>query len=88
MAVRPDAAPGTERVALARIETARLAKALETLPEGMRLAVVLFHVHEATYEEIAATLDIPLSTVMTWLHRGRRRLRDALTDEAAPSATA
>src|SRR5690606_23418658 len=44
-------APGPERAALARIESARLAKALEALPEPMRLAVVLFHVHEATYEE-------------------------------------
>lgn len=81
MDVRPDAAPGTERVALARIETERLAEALQTLPDGMRLAVVLFHVHEASYEEIASTLEVPAGTVMTWLHRGRRRLREALADD-------
>jgi RNA polymerase sigma-70 factor (ECF subfamily) len=75
-------APGPERVALARVETGRLAEALETLPEGMRVAVVLFHVHGATYEEIAATLERPLGTVMTWLHRGRKRLRQALDAEA------
>lgn len=74
------AAPGPERVALARIESERLSKALETLPEAMRFAVVLYHVHEATYEEIAQTLDVPLGTVMTWLHRGRKRLRTALEE--------
>lgn len=75
-------APDVERVALARIESRRLAAALETLPEGMRLAVVLFHVHDSSYEEIAAALEVPIGTVMTWLHRGRKRLRTALEDEA------
>ncbi len=74
-------APGPERVALARIESERLAEALETLPENMRLAVVLYHVHESTYEEISNALDVPMGTVMTWLHRGRKRLRAALQDE-------
>ncbi|MCC6878020.1 MAG: RNA polymerase sigma factor [Sandaracinaceae bacterium] len=79
----PSEAPSPERVALARIETDRLHEALETLPEPMRLAVVLYHVHEATYEEIAQTLEVPIGTVMTWLHRGRKRLRAALDPEAA-----
>ena len=70
---------------LARIESARLFEALETLPPPMRAAVVLFHVHDASYEEIAAALDVPMGTVMTWLHRGRRRLRAVLSDgETAP----
>lgn len=77
-------APDVERVALARIESRRLAAALETLPEPMRLALVLFHVHDSTYEEIAAALEVPIGTVMTWLHRGRKRLRAALEDGAAP----
>ncbi len=76
----PSTAPSPERVALARIETDRLNAALETLPERMRMAVVLYHSHGSTYEEIAATLDVPIGTVMTWLHRGRKRLRAALTD--------
>ncbi|MGF1464623.1 MAG: RNA polymerase sigma factor [Sandaracinaceae bacterium] len=84
----PSRAPTPERVALARIETARLAEALETLPEGQRLSVVLYHLHEATYEEIATTLDVPLGTVMTWLHRGRRRLRKALSEPSREGRTA
>ena len=79
----PSEQPGPERVALARIESERLAEALETLPEKMRLAVVLYHVHGSTYEEIASTLEVPMGTVMTWLHRGRKRLREALSESAA-----
>lgn len=78
----PSEVPGPERVALARIESERLAEALDTLPEKMRLAVVLYHVHGSTYEEIASTLEVPMGTVMTWLHRGRKRLRAALEDAA------
>lgn len=77
-------APDAERIVLARIESARLFEALETLPPPMRAAVVLFHVHEASYEEIAAALEVPMGTVMTWLHRGRRRLRAALAVGETP----
>lgn len=73
-----DERPSPERLALARIDAGHVAKALETLPEGMRSAIVLFHVNGASYEEIAETLAIPKGTVMTWLHRGRARLRAAL----------
>lgn len=76
----PNDAPSPERVALARIETDRLAAALETLPEKMRLAVVLYHAHGSTYEEIASTLEVPIGTVMTWLHRGRKKLRAVLEE--------
>lgn len=74
----PSELPDVERVALARIESRRLAAALETLPEPMRLAIVLFHVHDSSYEEIAEALEVPIGTVMTWLHRGRKRLRAQL----------
>lgn len=76
----PGDQPDVERTALARIEAVRLAAALETLPAPMKAAIVLFHVHESSYEEIAAALEVPLGTVMTWLHRGRKRLRVALED--------
>ena len=74
----PGDQPDVERTALARIESVRLAAALETLPAPMKAAIVLFHVHESSYEEIAAALEVPMGTVMTWLHRGRKRLRIAL----------
>jgi len=74
-------APDPERIALARVQAGALGDALQTLPEQMRTAVVMFHVHEASYEEIASALDVPMGTVMTWLHRGRKRLRDALQEQ-------
>lgn len=74
----PATVPDPERMALARAGTTQLTAALATLPENQRAAVVLFHFHEATYEEIAATLDVPLGTVMTWLHRARKKLRQAM----------
>lgn len=77
----PGDQPDVERTALARIESVRLAAALETLPAPMRAAIVLFHVHESSYEEIAAALEVPMGTVMTWLHRGRKRLRVLLDGE-------
>ncbi len=70
--------PDPERMAMAREGTADVARALSALPEDMRAALVMFHMHEASYEEIARALDVPLGTVMTWLHRGRSRLRQAL----------
>ncbi|MEM9075323.1 MAG: RNA polymerase sigma factor [Myxococcota bacterium] len=81
-ATAPGRGPGPERLALARLEAGALSEALQTLPEKMRSAIVLFHVHGASYEEIATTLEVPKGTVMTWLHRGRRRLREALTEAA------
>ncbi len=81
----PSEAPDAERIAYARIESRKLAAALETLPEATRLAIVLFHVHDASYEEIAAALDVPMGTVMTWLHRGRKKLRAMLEQANAES---
>lgn len=80
-ATAPGRAPGPERIAIARLEAGDLAEALETLPEKMRSAIVLFHVHGESYEEIANTLEVPKGTVMTWLHRGRKKLRTALTEK-------
>lgn len=39
-----------------------------------RQAFVLFHQHELSYEQIAETLDRPLGTVKTWIHRARAEL--------------
>lgn len=61
-----------------RHDVARVEQALLQLPEPMRTALVLFHSHDATYEDISKTMDVPLGTVMTWLHRGRARLRASL----------
>jgi RNA polymerase sigma-70 factor (ECF subfamily) len=47
--------------------------------------VHLFHVEQLSYKEIAATLGVPMGTVMTWLHRARAKLRQELEGkEVAP----
>jgi RNA polymerase sigma-70 factor (ECF subfamily) len=40
--------------------------------------VHLFHVEHLTYRQIADTMDVPIGTVMTWLHRARARLKASL----------
>jgi RNA polymerase sigma-70 factor (ECF subfamily) len=76
----PSAGPDPERQAIARQGAGALAGALAELPEQMRVALMMFHVHEASYEEIARALEVPMGTVMTWLHRGRQRLRTAVEE--------
>jgi len=70
----------------AREELARLARAFEGLPEGPREALALFHLHDLSYKEIAEQLEVPMGTVMTWIHRGRDALRAALSAQDAPRA--
>ncbi|MDQ3757435.1 MAG: sigma-70 family RNA polymerase sigma factor [Actinomycetota bacterium] len=54
--------------------------ALESLPEQFRLAVLLADVEGFSYKEIAEIVDVPIGTVMSRLHRGRRALQKALHD--------
>ncbi|MGE5459427.1 MAG: sigma-70 family RNA polymerase sigma factor [Solirubrobacterales bacterium] len=53
-------------------------RALEALPEGFRMAVLLADVEGFSYKEIAEILDVPIGTVMSRLHRGRKALQKAL----------
>jgi hypothetical protein len=48
------------------------------LPEAFRTAVILRDVEDFTYEEIARILSVPISTVMSRIHRGRALLRQTL----------
>ncbi len=58
-------------------------KALEDLPESFRLPVLLADVQGFSYKEIAEMLDIPIGTVMSRLHRGRKAMQKALIDFAS-----
>src|SRR3954469_12343341 len=57
-------------------------QALEALPEQFRMAVLLADVEDFSYKEIAEILDIPIGTVMSRLHRGRKALQKSLYDFA------
>jgi RNA polymerase sigma-70 factor (ECF subfamily) len=58
-------------------------RALESLPENFRLPVLLADVEGFAYKEIADMLDIPIGTVMSRLHRGRKAMQKELIDSAA-----
>ena len=81
-----DELPGRspEGEASAREQLSRLDRALADLGPGPREAIILFHIEEMSYRDIAAALEVPIGTVMTWLHRGRARLRKTL--EGGPFA--
>ena len=56
--------------------------ALEELPEAFRMAVLLADVEGFSYKEISEITDVPIGTVMSRIHRGRRALQKALHDVA------
>ena len=57
-------------------------QALEDLPENFRLPVLLADVEGFAYKEIAEILDIPIGTVMSRLHRGRKAMQKSLFEYA------
>jgi len=57
-------------------------RALEELPDNFRLPVILADVEGFAYKEIAEMLDIPIGTVMSRLHRGRKAMQKVLHDYA------
>lgn len=59
-----------------------VAKGLESLPDDFRTVVILCDIEGLTYEEIAEFVEIPIGTVRSRLHRGRKMLRGKLFDYA------
>jgi RNA polymerase sigma-70 factor (ECF subfamily) len=57
-------------------------EALESLPDTFRLPVLLADVQDFSYKEIAEILDIPIGTVMSRLHRGRKAMQKMLAEYA------
>jgi RNA polymerase sigma-70 factor (ECF subfamily) len=52
--------------------------ALGELRHEYRQAFLLFHQQELNYDQIATTMDRPIGTIKTWIHRARRELIDFL----------
>jgi RNA polymerase sigma-70 factor (ECF subfamily) len=67
-----------EEEVLDHITDSEVKAALESLPEQFRMAVLLADVEGFAYKEIAEILNIPIGTVMSRLHRGRRALQKTL----------
>jgi RNA polymerase sigma-70 factor (ECF subfamily) len=72
-------APGADVAAEAEALPDDVHQALQRLTPDYRAAVVLCDVVGLSYEEISATLGIPIGTVRSRIHRGRAQLREALT---------
>ncbi|MDP8928097.1 MAG: sigma-70 family RNA polymerase sigma factor [Actinomycetota bacterium] len=70
---------GPEHVVEDELDAA-LADALRSLSHKLRAVVLLVDVEGLTYQEAADALGIPIGTVMSRLHRSRKRLRDQLRD--------
>jgi RNA polymerase sigma-70 factor (ECF subfamily) len=70
-----------EAVVLESMPDEDVTAALEALPEQYRAAVLLADVEGFSYKEIADILEIPMGTVMSRLHRGRKALEKALWEK-------
>ncbi len=76
-------APGADP--LQQLEHAEFQQLVEThlqrLTQVEKAVLVLYHQEERSYEQIAAALRLPLGTVRTHLHRGRKKLKDAIASQ-------
>ncbi len=78
-----DMARSAEDQLLEGLVESDIKNAIEALPEHFRIPVLLADLEGFSYKEIAEILDIPIGTVMSRLHRGRKQLQRALWDFAS-----
>lgn len=71
-----------EDVVMNHVLDAEIEDALGHLPEEYRTVVVMALIEEMSYKEIASALSVPIGTVMSRLHRGRKQLQAELLDLA------
>ena len=72
------ALPSTEEVVCSNEFQARLERALDELPEKLRLVVILAAIHGHTLEEVSCSLGIPMGTVKSRLFFARKQLAEKL----------
>lgn len=75
-----DGAADTEAVARGQEARQQIERALAEVAEPYRTIVILRELQGYKYQEISDTMEMPLNTVKTYLHRGRRMLREQLTE--------
>ena len=78
----PTGLRSAESVALDRLPDSDVKAALQSIGEDFRLAVYFVDVEGFSYKEAAEILGVPIGTVMSRLHRGRKNLRELLADYA------
>ena len=77
-----EAARTTEDRVLDGLVESEIKQAVEELPESFRMPVLLADLEGFSYKEIAGILDIPIGTVMSRLHRGRKAMQKRLWEFA------
>jgi RNA polymerase sigma-70 factor (ECF subfamily) len=77
-----DQGKSTEDVVLENLPDSDIKRALAEIPEEFRIAVYLADVEGFSYKEIAEIVNVPAGTVMSRLHRGRKLLREKLSNYA------
>jgi RNA polymerase sigma-70 factor (ECF subfamily) len=75
-------APDDERI-VERLSQDSIVEALSNVPHDFRDAIVLVDIGDFSYQEAAQILDVPIGTIMSRLHRGRRILKGELAESVA-----
>jgi RNA polymerase sigma-70 factor (ECF subfamily) len=69
---------GPEKDLFDRLLGSDVSQAIDELPDDFRIVVVMAFIEGLSYEEIATALDVPMGTVKSRLHRGRKMLQKSL----------
>lgn len=80
----PDKAQGPEGGLISQERSLQINKAIDSLPEKYRIAILLRHKHDKSYEEISEQLEIPLGTVKVRIFRAREMLKLKLRAQLRP----
>jgi RNA polymerase sigma-70 factor (ECF subfamily) len=82
-----DGMPVEEERVVERLSQDDIVAALSAVPHDFRDAIVLVDIGDFSYQDAAQILDIPIGTVMSRLHRGRRILKRELADSVLEDAS-
>jgi RNA polymerase sigma factor (sigma-70 family) len=77
----PSSRENTESGVFYRDTRESLIRAINKLPANERLAIILRHMKNMKYEEIAKVMNLPLGTVKTYLHKARKSLKKSMTED-------
>ncbi len=82
-----DGQPADEERVVERLSQDDIVSALSAVPHDFRDVIVLVDIGDFSYQDAAQILDIPIGTVMSRLHRGRRILKRELADNVLEDVT-
>lgn len=77
----PDERPNIDQQLAQSERNRKIQEAISKLPPDSRTAIVLRHMHDKSYEEIAEILNEPVGTIKARIHRARKRLAELLSPD-------